>query len=202
MFWIYVLRNVYTFLKENKVNHFNYISFTIHSSFYLRHCNSHILLCIEKLWKNTSYLLTILSSTKLSSLLQIHWKKVNFRLNKTWWRSFGGRFWGRRVINTNTHNPLQNQNWARLYTHCIWSFAWIIAWIRRMWIWTMKSTVVVWIFLWRVTGPCKETKTKVNYKLYFMFNFNCFLSYYRLLCIPKIILHKHLEYIHIHTSYL
>lgn len=41
-------------------------------------------------------------------------------------------------------------------THCIRSFAWIIAGIRRVWIWTMKSTMVMWIFLWRVTGPWRK----------------------------------------------
>lgn len=40
-------------------------------------------------------------------------------------------------------------------THCVWGLAGV-----RMWVGALNGTVVVGIFLWRKTGPCKETQEK------------------------------------------
>lgn len=40
--------------------------------------------------------------------------------------------------------------WSRSYTYCVWGL--------RMWVGAMKGTVVVRIFLWRITGPCNKTQ--------------------------------------------
>lgn len=40
-------------------------------------------------------------------------------------------------------------------TYCVWGLAGV-----RMWVGALNGTVVVGIFLWRKTGPCKETQEK------------------------------------------
>lgn len=53
---------------------------------------------------------------------------------------------GKKYANTESQQMEKN-------TYCFWRLAWI-----RMWIWALKSAVVVWIFLWRITGPLMRGK--------------------------------------------